>query len=1502
MKKLLIGALALGSLILSGCNNGDKGLLDGGGSGGLVDKADSLVVTPKNATIPVGLTQQMKAEAVLENAQVIDVTTHSSVVWSIDNSGIATIDAKGLVTGKAKGTVTITATGTNADGSVVQDTASLNVSDAVPTALQVTPKTATIAKGLTQAYVALATMSDGQVLDVTQNANVTWASSAANIASINNSDTTKGVATGLVQGTTTITASGTLNNVSLSDTATLNVSAAQLVRVTVTPATSAVPVGFSRQFNATAELSDGTTQDVTANANWTSDNTALATVSNDADTKGQATGVLQTGSTPVTITATVNIDGTDYPGTASLSVTDAVLTSLVVTPTSASVPVGLRYDFTATAVFSDDSTLDVTHSKNVSWSSSAPNTATVGNSDNGGEATGISQGDVIITATTTLKDVQVMSGTANLTVTDATVQKLVLTPRVETTPVGLSKPFTATAILSDGSTKNVTNDPAIGWSATNAVAGTTVATIGPDGVAKGMAIGQAVITASGTVNGQELKAEARLDVTNAVMAGLQVTPAVETTPVGLIKSFTATAIMSDNSTVDVTNDASVSWTSNDVNIATVTSSMVSGNGVATGLAVGQTQINAKVTVNGHEFTGSARLDVTAATVSKLVITPRVETTPVGLVKAFTATAILSDGSTQNVTDEPLLSWTSSNTTIATVTSGAASGNGVAKGEAVGQVVITASGTVNGQELKAEARLDVTDAVVMRLQVAPAVETTPVGLVKPFTATAILSDSTTVDVTNDSSLSWTSSEDAVATVVSSMPSGNGVAKGLTVGQTVITASGTVNGHEFTASARLDVTDATVMRLVVTPEVDTTPVGLVRGFIATAILSDGSPVTVTDEPAISWTSSDVTIATITSGAPAANGVAQGENVGRVTITAAGTVNGQELKAQAFLDVTDAIPLSLAVTPNPATTPVGLTVPLTATLTMSDGAHVLVTDNPDVSWSSNSDAIATVITGELSGNGVVKGETVGSTVITAHSEINGVPLDAQATVNVTNAVVVDLMISPLNRSIPVELTRDYTATAKMSDGSVIDVTTNSALSWSVINDVGSATITAQGVATGVTEGVVTIKAVAPSLGETVEATTPLTITPSVFPITWGSDSSGADISRVRKNLVNIKEVYNTLNAYAALKDDGTVVTWGDSNYGGDSSAVQSQLIGVTHIYSSQAGRAFAALKSDGSVVTWGPATEGGDSSAVASQLNSIDTIVGNGHAFAALKTDGTVVAWGNPSSGGDTSGLTAVDLSGVESVFAYPNSSTFAALKTDGTVVTWGDPVTGGDSSAVDLTNVKRLYGNAAAMAALKDDGTVVAWGRADAGGDASGVDLTNVKEVFSANNGAFAALKNDGTVVAWGTSAAGGDTSGVASELHSVETIKSTTIAFAAIRTDGSVVGWGGAGDYDLVIDSVSVAPDTLVANGHAIVGFETDGTPWAWGNMSNGADISGVDLTHVSQIIAHINGASFTALKDDGTAVSWGNSTNGGDNSAVQTDLVNIQRVFATRYAYCALRY
>ena len=62
--------------------------------------------------------------------------------------------------------------------------------------------------------------------------------------------------------------------------------------------------------------------------------------------------------------------------------------------------------------------------------------------------------------------------------------------------------------------------------------------------------------------------------------------------------------------------------------------------------------------------------------------------------------------------------------------------------------------------------------------------------------------------------------------------------------------------------------------------------------------------------------------------------------------------------------------------------------------------------------------------------------------------------------------------------------------------------------------------------------------------------------------------------------------------------MVTWGQGTYGGDSNAVSSDLSsGVAEVFAARL--AFAALKDDGSVVTWGNSVQGGDSSAVSNDL---------------------------------------------------------------------------------------------------------------------------------------------------------------------------------------------------------------------------------------------------------------------------------------------------------------
>jgi uncharacterized protein YjdB len=66
-----------------------------------------LLVSPSNAQISVGQTQQMSATGLFDGLNQ-DVT--NAVAWSSSNTGTATVDQNGVVTAVASGSANITAT------------------------------------------------------------------------------------------------------------------------------------------------------------------------------------------------------------------------------------------------------------------------------------------------------------------------------------------------------------------------------------------------------------------------------------------------------------------------------------------------------------------------------------------------------------------------------------------------------------------------------------------------------------------------------------------------------------------------------------------------------------------------------------------------------------------------------------------------------------------------------------------------------------------------------------------------------------------------------------------------------------------------------------------------------------------------------------------------------------------------------------------------------------------------------------------------------------------------------------------------------------------------------------------------------------------------------------------------------------------------------------------------------------------------------------------------
>ena len=255
-----------------------------------------ITVTPTNPSIAVGASQPFTATATYSDASTRDVTAFAT--WASADETVAAINDAGTVLGvKAGGPVNITA----AFGGQVGGTTITVTSPVTMLSQAITPTTSSLFVNDTQGFIAIATFSDASTVDVTRQ--VTWTSSAPAVAPIDSS----GIAVGLVPGATTITA--TFN--SLTATAALTVVKPAVVGFTVEPATAVRGVGDVLDYIATAQLSDGTFEDVTIEASWVSSNPLVAAI----DLLGSALG-LAPGTT--TITATMGAQS----AAASLTITD----------------------------------------------------------------------------------------------------------------------------------------------------------------------------------------------------------------------------------------------------------------------------------------------------------------------------------------------------------------------------------------------------------------------------------------------------------------------------------------------------------------------------------------------------------------------------------------------------------------------------------------------------------------------------------------------------------------------------------------------------------------------------------------------------------------------------------------------------------------------------------------------------------------------------------------------------------------------------------------------------------------------------------------------------------------------------------------------------------------------------------------------------------------------------------------------------------------------------
>jgi hypothetical protein len=615
-----------------------------------------------------------------------------------------------------------------------------------PQALAVTPGAEQIPLGLSQQLTATVTYTDGSAEDVTPR--VTWSSSDPTVIQLSTTPGAEGSASALRAGSTVVTATFG----ALVEKTPFTVGPAVLQEVSVGPSNVTLALHTQVQFTATGLYTDGTKQDLTAQASWTCSNTAVATVSDTEASRGSTEAVAAG-------LAIINATYGSHTGSGALTVSPATLTSIQIATSAGSIPLGVGAQLNAVGVFSDQSNQPLT--QQVTWTSSDPMIAAVSNDPaTKGQVSAFSAGIVSITAS-----LQGVQSAQQVEVTSATLTTLLVQPNGVSVIAGTSQQYKAIGLYSDGTKQDLTGQAV--WLSDTPASATITAT----GLLQGLTPGMPKIS----VTMGAARASTFAYVVNASLTSIAVTPGSVSLPAGLSRRFQATGTYSNGVTRDVTGEAT--WTSSDTTVATV-SNAVSSSGLATGAGVaGAATVSAAI--NG--ISGTASLTMTPATLTGILLTPAIPTLANGTQLEMEAVGQFSDNRQYDVTQ--FVTWLSSQPGIASVSNTDGS-RGLLETLAVGISSITASwrGQVGGTTVT------VSSAQLTSIDLTPKDGVIARGQLLALRAIGAFTDGSTQDVSPR--VIWTSSDGSVANVSNDAASA-GVVTGVAAGSA--TVFGTINGQ-------------------------------------------------------------------------------------------------------------------------------------------------------------------------------------------------------------------------------------------------------------------------------------------------------------------------------------------------------------------------------------------------------------------------------------------------------------------------------------------------------------------------------------------------------------------------------------------------------------------------------------------------------------------------------------------------------------------------------------
>ena len=643
--------------------------------------------------------------------------------------------------------------------------------------------------------------------DNATNQAVTWSSSNTSVATVDGNGNVTGVGIGSAWITVTTVDGG------YQDSCNVTVSTVSVTGVSLNKSTTTLSKNDNETLIATVTPANATNKAVT----WSSSNTGVVTV--------DSTGKVRSGNTVGTATITVRTNDGGYTATCRVYVTNKRVSSVTLNKHSLSLLVGETSTLTAT-VGPNSPTPDF---RTVTWSSSDTSVATVSTS---GVVTGVAPGSAVITVTT---DEGGLTDTCQVTVAVKPVTSVSLNKSATTINSGSSETLIATVYPTNATNKAVT------WSSSN----TSVATVSDSGVVTGVAAGNATITVRTADGG--FTATCQVTVTESV-TGVSLNKSSTTINKGSSETLTATVAPSNATNKNVT------WSSSNTSVATV-----NGSGTVTGVAGGSATITVRTADGG--FTATCQVTVIVP-VTSVSLNKSATTIRAGSSETLTATVYPADATNKTVT------WSSNNTSVATVSSG------IVTGVSAGSATITVR-TADG-------------GFTATCQVTVTVPVSSVSLNKSSTtinkgnSETLIATVYPVDATNKA-VTWSSNNTSVATVSS------GIVTGVSAGSATITVRTSDGG--FTATCQV-----TVIVPVTGVSLNKSATVLNAGSSET-LIATVAPTNATNK-AVTWSSSNTSVATVNG-----SGTVMGAAVGTATITV--TTSDGGYTATCSVRVVDTIP---------------------------------------------------------------------------------------------------------------------------------------------------------------------------------------------------------------------------------------------------------------------------------------------------------------------------------------------------------------------------------------------------------------------------------------------------------------------------------------------------------------------------------------------------------------------------------------------------------------------